>query len=52
MADQHDPIDDWLGSKLAILKIGPRRSLLFYAAGAALGLAWPASPCSPPRAPR
>lgn len=38
MADQHDPIDDWLGSKLAILKIGPRRSLLFYAAGAALGL--------------
>ena len=38
MADQHDPIDDWLASRLSLLRIGPRRSLIFYAAGAALGL--------------
>ena len=39
MADAtHDPIDDWLGARLSILKIGPRRSLLLYAAGAVLGL--------------
>ena len=38
-AEDHDPIDDWLGSKLGILKIGPRRSLILYAVGAAIGLA-------------
>ncbi len=38
MADQHDPIDDWLASRLRILRIGPQRSLLFYAIGAAIGL--------------
>ena len=38
MADQHDPVDDWLGSHLSILKVGSRRSLLFYAAGATVGL--------------
>ncbi len=39
MTETHDPIDDWLASRLAILKIGPRRSLIFYALGAVLGLA-------------
>ena len=39
MADAtHDPIDDWLAARLSILKIGPGRSLLLYAAGATLGL--------------
>ena len=39
MADTtHDPIDDWLAARLSILKIGPRRSLLLYAAGGILGL--------------
>ena len=39
MADAtHDPIDDWLAARLSILKIGPGRSLLLYAAGAILGL--------------
>ena len=38
MADQHDPIDDWLGRRLSLLKVGARRSLLIYAAGAIIGL--------------
>ena len=38
MADQHDPVDDWLAARFAFMKVGPRRSLLFYAAGAVLGL--------------
>jgi parvulin-like peptidyl-prolyl isomerase len=37
-AAQHDPIDDWLASKWSLLHIGPRRSLLLYAAGALVGL--------------
>jgi hypothetical protein len=37
-ANARDPVDDWLASKLGLLKIGPRRSLLFYACGATLGL--------------
>ena len=38
MADQHDPIDDWLGRRLSLLKVGARRSLLIYAMGAVIGL--------------
>lgn len=38
MTDTHDPIDDWLAARLKVLKVGPRRSLIFYAAGAVLGL--------------
>ena len=38
MADQHDPIDDWLGQRLSLLKVGARRSLLIYAMGAIIGL--------------
>ena len=38
MTDEHDPIDDWLAARLSLLKIGPRRSLLFYAIGATVGL--------------
>lgn len=34
----HDPVDDWLASRWSLLKVGPRRSLLFYACGAILGL--------------
>ena len=34
----HDPIDDWLARRWSVLKVGPRRSLLIYAAGAVLGL--------------
>lgn len=34
----HDPVDDWLASKVSILKVGSRRSLIFYACGAVLGL--------------
>lgn len=33
-----DPIDDWLATRLAVLKVGPRRSLLLYALGALIGL--------------
>ncbi len=42
MADQvpdHDPIDDWLGAHIPILRQGSRRSLVVYAAGALIGLA-------------
>jgi parvulin-like peptidyl-prolyl isomerase len=39
MADPtSDPIDDWLASKLGLLKVGPRRSLIVYAVGALIGL--------------
>ena len=38
LAEPHDPVDDWLASKWSVLKVGPRRSLLIYACGAALGL--------------
>lgn len=42
MADQmvpdHDPVDDWLGAHVRILRPGSRRSLLLYAVGAAIGL--------------
>jgi parvulin-like peptidyl-prolyl isomerase len=34
----HDPVDDWLAARWSVLKVGPRRSLLFYATGAILGL--------------
>ena len=33
-----DPIDDWLAARWSLLKVGPRRSLIIYACGAALGL--------------
>jgi parvulin-like peptidyl-prolyl isomerase len=42
MADDnqnHDPIDDWLAARWSVLHVGPRRSLIIYACGAALGLA-------------
>ena len=41
MADSnqaHDPIDDWLAAHWSVLRVGPRRSLIIYACGAALGL--------------
>jgi parvulin-like peptidyl-prolyl isomerase len=38
VAEQHDPVDDWLASRWSVLKVGPRRSLLFYATGAVIGL--------------
>lgn len=38
-ARTHDPVDDWLAARWSLLKVGPRRSLLIYAAGATLGLA-------------
>ena len=37
--EPHDPVDDWLARRWSVLKVGPRRSLLFYAIGALLGLA-------------
>jgi hypothetical protein len=42
MADEtappHDPVDDWLGAHVKLLRPGSRRSLLLYALGAAVGL--------------
>ena len=38
LGEPHDPVDDWLAARWSVLKVGPRRSLLFYAAGAILGL--------------
>ena len=38
MADEHDPVDDWLAARLGIFRIGSRRSLLLYAVGAVIGL--------------
>lgn len=37
-AQARDPVDDWLAARLGLLKVGPRRSLMFYACGALLGL--------------
>jgi hypothetical protein len=37
-AKTHDPVDDWLASRWSLMKVGPRRSLLFYATGAIIGL--------------
>ena len=39
LQEPHDPVDDWLARRWSVLKVGPRRSLLFYATGAVLGLA-------------
>jgi parvulin-like peptidyl-prolyl isomerase len=38
LREPHDPVDDWLGRRWSLLKVGPRRSLLIYAFGAILGL--------------
>jgi len=38
LQEPHDPVDDWLARRWSLLKVGPRRSLLIYAAGAILGL--------------
>jgi len=38
LSEPHDPVDDWLAKRWSLLKVGPRRSLLIYALGAALGL--------------
>jgi len=36
--ETHDPIDDWLAARWKVLHVGPRRSLILYAVGAAVGL--------------
>jgi hypothetical protein len=36
--NEHDPVDDWLGAHVSLLRPGSRRSLLLYALGAAVGL--------------
>jgi parvulin-like peptidyl-prolyl isomerase len=38
IAKTHDPVDDWLASRWSLMRVGPRRSLLIYAAGAIIGL--------------
>jgi len=39
LAQDHDPIDDWLAARWSLLRAGSRRSLIFYATGAVVGLA-------------
>ncbi|MEI9965064.1 MAG: SurA N-terminal domain-containing protein [Caulobacteraceae bacterium] len=39
LVEPNDPVDHWLEARVPFLKAGPRRSLLFYATGATIGLA-------------